>query len=229
MSIASEITRLQGVKSDILQAISDKGVVVPVGSALDDCPGLIAAIEQGDDVELPPGYTQVSGVRCTDNSPSGSSGQILTTSVDYPGAVFEIDFRPTNNMNVFRGICVIAGWEMRYSGPNCVIRVYNGPATFSMNYNKYNKLKFVNNSNGTWYVNGHDGDRSTNSPSNEFSLFSYGGNDGDSYRTVKAYKYSNGTKIMYCDLVPCKNTGDEVGFYDLVNQRFITNRYWAET
>lgn len=47
MSIASEITRLQGVKSDILQAISDKGVDVPVGSALGDCPDLIASISGG--------------------------------------------------------------------------------------------------------------------------------------------------------------------------------------
>lgn len=47
MSIASEITRLQGVKSDILTAIADKGVTVPVGSALDDCPGLIASITGG--------------------------------------------------------------------------------------------------------------------------------------------------------------------------------------
>lgn len=47
MSIASEIARLQGVKSDILQAISDKGVDVPVGSALGDCPDLIASISGG--------------------------------------------------------------------------------------------------------------------------------------------------------------------------------------
>ena len=47
MRIASEITRLQGVKSDILQSISDKGVTVPVGSALDDCPGLISSISGG--------------------------------------------------------------------------------------------------------------------------------------------------------------------------------------
>lgn len=47
MSIASEITRLQGVKSDILQAIADKGVTVPVGSMLDDCPALIASISGG--------------------------------------------------------------------------------------------------------------------------------------------------------------------------------------
>lgn len=53
MSIASEITRLQGVKSDILQAIANKGVTVPAGSALDDCPGLIADIPLGQE------YTRV--------------------------------------------------------------------------------------------------------------------------------------------------------------------------
>lgn len=47
MSIASEISRLQGVKADILDAISAKGVTVPAGSALDDCPGLIADISGG--------------------------------------------------------------------------------------------------------------------------------------------------------------------------------------
>ena len=47
MSIASEITRLQGVKTNILQAISDKGVEVPSGSKLDDCPDLIASISGG--------------------------------------------------------------------------------------------------------------------------------------------------------------------------------------
>lgn len=58
MSIASEITRLQGVKSDILQAIADKGVTVPAGSALDDCPGLIGDISIG----LPfDGYVTIDG------------------------------------------------------------------------------------------------------------------------------------------------------------------------
>lgn len=44
MSIASEITRLQGVKADILTAIGNKGVTVPAGSALDDCPALIRQV-----------------------------------------------------------------------------------------------------------------------------------------------------------------------------------------
>ena len=47
MSIESQITRLQGVKSDILRAIADKGVEVPSGSKLDKCPGLIASISGG--------------------------------------------------------------------------------------------------------------------------------------------------------------------------------------
>lgn len=47
MSIASEITRLQGVKGNILQAIADKGVEVPLGSMLADCPDLISSISGG--------------------------------------------------------------------------------------------------------------------------------------------------------------------------------------
>lgn len=52
MSIASEITRLQGVKSDILTAIADKCVTVPAGSALDDCPVLISSIPAGSNYKV---------------------------------------------------------------------------------------------------------------------------------------------------------------------------------
>ena len=47
MSIQSEITRLQGVKADILTAIEAKNVIVPTGAMLADCPGLIAEITGG--------------------------------------------------------------------------------------------------------------------------------------------------------------------------------------
>ena len=47
MSIESEITRLQSVKSNILHAIADKGVEVPSGSKLAKCPDLIASISGG--------------------------------------------------------------------------------------------------------------------------------------------------------------------------------------
>lgn len=47
MSIASEITRLQCVKADILQAIAAKGVSVPGVAKLADCPELISSISGG--------------------------------------------------------------------------------------------------------------------------------------------------------------------------------------
>jgi len=47
MSIESEITRLYGVRNNILQAIANKGVDVPSGSKLADCPELIASITSG--------------------------------------------------------------------------------------------------------------------------------------------------------------------------------------
>lgn len=65
MSIASEITRLQGVKADILTAIGDKGVTVPAGSALDDCPGLIASIPTG--TSSPDGYVLRTAIWSTLN------------------------------------------------------------------------------------------------------------------------------------------------------------------
>lgn len=58
MSIASEITRLQGVKSDILTAIADKGVTVPADSMLDDCPALIASIPAGGGATYPNLYKE---------------------------------------------------------------------------------------------------------------------------------------------------------------------------
>ena len=48
MSIASEITRLQGVKTNILNAIAAKGVSVPSGAKLADCPELISLIGGGE-------------------------------------------------------------------------------------------------------------------------------------------------------------------------------------
>ena len=47
MSIASEITRLYGVRGDIIQAIAAKGVTVPSGAKLADCPELISLISGG--------------------------------------------------------------------------------------------------------------------------------------------------------------------------------------
>ena len=47
MSIASEIERLSGVRSDIFTSITNKGVTVPVGSTFSSCPSLIDQIQGG--------------------------------------------------------------------------------------------------------------------------------------------------------------------------------------
>lgn len=94
MSIASEITRLQGVKSDILQAISDKGVTVPAGSALADCPNLISGIPTSD-------VNKLSILSLTDNivngmvtNTSSNQGVFLIPQIDYDSyGVWERNFR----------------------------------------------------------------------------------------------------------------------------------------
>lgn len=47
MSIASEIQRLSGIRSDIFDSITNKGVTVPVGSTFSSCPDLIDSIQTG--------------------------------------------------------------------------------------------------------------------------------------------------------------------------------------
>lgn len=47
MSIASEITRIQGAKSDIADAIEAKGVTVPASTKIDGYAALVSAIPQG--------------------------------------------------------------------------------------------------------------------------------------------------------------------------------------
>jgi len=51
MSIASEIQRLQGVRTNIFDAITNKGVSVPSGAKLADCPELISLISGGGGFE----------------------------------------------------------------------------------------------------------------------------------------------------------------------------------
>ena len=50
MSIASEITRLSGVRSDIFTSITNKGVAVPATATLSSCPDLIDSITTGGGV-----------------------------------------------------------------------------------------------------------------------------------------------------------------------------------
>jgi uncharacterized protein (TIGR02145 family) len=90
MSIASEITRLQGVKADILTAIADKGVTVPAGSALDDCPDLIASISSGGGgVPYLKNIMPTTGVKVVDEN-GYIGGDFL--GVYYPGTNYYNNF-----------------------------------------------------------------------------------------------------------------------------------------
>ncbi len=71
MSIASEITRLQSVKSDILTAIADKGVTVPSGAKLADCPELISLISGGGGYASLPFVLDVDNFDLTTNNQDG--------------------------------------------------------------------------------------------------------------------------------------------------------------
>lgn len=81
MSIASEITRLQGVKTDILTAIADKGVTVPAGSALDDCPQLIASISSGEP-QVPDTYKELLWIR-SDYKENGNDASYVDLGTGY--------------------------------------------------------------------------------------------------------------------------------------------------
>ena len=51
MSISSEITRLESAKSDIITAITNKGVNVPVGIKMDNVSVFIDTIETGENLD----------------------------------------------------------------------------------------------------------------------------------------------------------------------------------
>lgn len=92
MSIASEITRLQGVKTNILQAIRDKGVEVPSDSMLADCPNLIASISGGGGEGGAPYLKNImptTGVKVVDES-GYIGGDFL--GVYYPGTNYYNNF-----------------------------------------------------------------------------------------------------------------------------------------
>ena len=51
MSISSEISRLESAKSDIADAIEEKGVTVPANATLDQFPSLISSIQTTPKIE----------------------------------------------------------------------------------------------------------------------------------------------------------------------------------
>ena len=103
MSIATEITRLQGAKADLKTSIESKGVTVPSSAKLDDYASYVDAIQQGGG-----GQTQTKSLSVTQNGSytvlpdsgytlsevdvsvsvsGGSSGPAAVRFIDYDGTV----------------------------------------------------------------------------------------------------------------------------------------------
>lgn len=90
MSIESEITRLQSVKSNILHAIADRGVEVPSGSKLANCPDLIASISGGG-----------GGVPCLKNIMPTTGVKVVDENGYIGGNFLGVYYPSTNYYNNF--------------------------------------------------------------------------------------------------------------------------------
>lgn len=92
MSIASEITRLQGVKSNILDAIAAKGVSVPSGAKLADCPELISLISGGGGFEADNIVNIVPIDKMVVVDSNGYIGFDLTNFFQYRGSTYYYNY-----------------------------------------------------------------------------------------------------------------------------------------
>lgn len=92
MSIASEITRLQGVKSNILDAIAAKGVSVPSGAKLADCPELISLISGGGGFEADNVVNIVPINKMVVVDSNGYIGFDLTNFFQYRGSTYYYNY-----------------------------------------------------------------------------------------------------------------------------------------
>lgn len=239
MSIASEITRLQGVKSDILTAIENKGVTVPAGSALADCPDLIASIPTGTPA-IPNTYQQL--MYCYIN---GNSSPWLQYFVNYTN---------TDRLELQMQLCLSSNFT---SGSKNFVMYWIDTADFY-----YQVLKDTNKSyfHLGWYsnnvntpqvtlednlfinlsmicsggyvnvnINGTTVTTAQNTDARSVSLFPYNGNEAY-FKNTKFFALkifdgnSNKLKRYY---VPAVRISDGVvGIYDLLNNIFVRPKSW---
>lgn len=237
MSIASEITRLQGVKSDILQAISDKGVTVPAGSALDDCPGLIADIPTGAE-PFPDGSKPVVAICNTDPT---HYLPITNISVKLYGK-YEMDILTGEQGSLF---CTYSNTDSKW---RLQIRA-NTYIDIQPNYGGYGggdivglpnglkgtyRLKLVSGEstkagsyivNDTVYAQGGDVSISyANFECDELRIFSNNGDTSNGCRLCFGFRYYDENDTLVYDLKPAEKNG-VVGMYDTISGVFHASPY----
>lgn len=236
MSIASEITRLQGVKSDILQAISNKGVTVPAGSALADCPGLIGLIQTGG------GGGDIAAIRCTKNLVQNRFEIPIITDTR---ATFEIGLNMSadwgnNSMGLFNGLGTTyypAIGLVNYANRSTsfALRLENNASSsdvktvlYPNNFNFYHVKIYSTSDNGFLRATDSDGNVKENSLGRLFDLYAiekirlFNGNSvgNDTMAGIMIYYFrvtDHGNIIL--DLVPAEQNGVP-GFLDNVSGNF---------
>lgn len=213
MTIASEISRLQGVKSDILTAIADKGVTVPSGAMLDDCPELIAAISGGSrsSIVLPTASYQ-SNTKLYEISEG-----VLTTKVDnasfeigdsydlsgYESLTFHTKFIAKAKLN--GSYCTLFGRQKSEQKDIITLSYYSGT-----HFDEWGLSCFGGYSNGAGFTNFNLNSFSQSWTELEVSLIGYRQIVKINGTVVKDYGYSPNKGVS--SLTFGRNTGNECNY-----------------
>jgi hypothetical protein len=157
MSIASEIQRLSGVRGDIFNSITNKGVTVPVGSTFSSCPSLIDQIQGGGGPAtsmINSGFTAsgyTSGYRPFTATQIPVANPTYVENSAYSGASFQ---NQTSYFTIFglkQHLCVMAHYYDVYQVPSYLILTMSASASnpqsvFNSLYSDFMSDNFFNNS-----------------------------------------------------------------------------------
>jgi hypothetical protein len=158
MSIASEIQRLSGVRGDIFNSITNKGVTVPVGSTFSSCPSLIDQIQGGgggpatsmiNSGFTASGYT--SGYRPFTATQIPVANPTYVENSAYSGATFQNQGSYFAIFGLKQHLCVMANYYDVYQVPSYLILTMSASASnpqsvFNSLYSDFMSDNFFNNS-----------------------------------------------------------------------------------
>ena len=158
MSIASEIERLSGVRSDIFTSITNKGVTVPVGSTFSSCPSLIDQIQGGGGGPatslINSGFTAsgyVSGYRPFTATQIPVANPTYVDNIAYSGASYQRQISHFTIFGLKNDLYVMADYYDMYQVPSYLILTMSASAsspqsTFNSLYSEFMNDNFFNNS-----------------------------------------------------------------------------------
>lgn len=250
MSITSELTRLQSniesavsAQDDILAAIAARGVTVPAGATLHDVPGLIGQINTSI---LPAGYTKVNFIENKSGSTYFNTGiglnktdtVVLHTVVYnesnhtyapmFGGRVSQYTNNYTFGVKYDSSASSPGSWYLEKDGSVVTFSHTNNTDCLVTTYVSGNKsyvdVKNLTTGNVVTTTNANIGTEVTP----VCFLFSMNNNGskytGSAYGRLYEFTVTTYDGTERCHLLPALRNSDGVsGFYDLTNDRFITN------